>query len=431
MNKYTTTKSKKRNYELKKYLSGAVHSNFLSPINSKIFFQDGKGTRLYDLDNNEYLDLYGKSGALFLGHRHAQFLKMMHKSLDDIISADLTNLDLVVSKLLCSQIKSCQRVRYSLSGSEAIQNALRIAKIYTRRNKVIKFAGHYHGSSDGILDNVYSQQIDFNLKVSDTYVTLEWNDISSFEEYIKTNGSDVAAIIMEPYMLNGGGIQPSGKFLIRVQDLCKKCGIVFILDEVITGIRTCMGGVQEYLNLEPDISIWGKAIGNGIPISIIAGNADVMKLYETYQVVHAGTFNGYKLGLAAINATMNIMSEYGPPIYSHLTLMMNKLTQLLKSTAMENDLDITIQGAPNCLVLNCCKEEITCYHYFKNEIAWKNNIISQCLQSYGILLSPITRIYPSVEFNDNDLKFIEQRSYQAFKDAKKIFIRIANGTVDN
>lgn len=423
MKKYITKRSVYYNRELSSYLAGASHYNFLSPNFNKLHFTKGSGSRIFDLDGNEYLDLYGKSGALFLGHGHPEFLEYLNASIHRLIAADMTGDDKKACRHLCQHIRSCERVRFSMSGSEAIQNAFRLARAYTGRQKIVRFEGHYHGSFDNVMSRVVSPRRNVRIPPDRNFITLTWNCFESLD-YIVQNHSDIAAVITEPVMLNGGGILPLPGYLQKIQQICNRYRIIFILDEVITGIRMGMGGAQGQFDLDPDISIWGKAIGNGIPISVIAGKAFLMELYERHQVVHAGTFNGYPLGLAAIDATYSILCKSEQSIYIRLDRLMNDLKIKLHQAAQTAGLDLVIQGAPNCLVLNCSKEKVQSYREFSEHVAWKNLILRRCLQSYGILLSPLTRIYPSICLTSEDLSFAEERFSTAFKDTQRILNKL-------
>lgn len=429
MNPYRTKQSALCNQELSRYLAGACHYNFLSPNISTLHFSHGDGSRLFDLDGNEYLDFYGKSGALFLGHRHPEFLEYLDHSIHRLIAVDMTGEDEKACRHLCQTIRSCERVRFSMSGSEAIQNAFRLARVYTGRQKIIRFVGHYHGSFDNVLYPVASCERNAGPETDPNFITLDWNSVESLS-YISQNHMDIAAVISEPVMLNAGGITPSPGYLKQIQQICNRHGIVFILDEVITGIRVGMGGAQELFDLNPDISIWGKAIGNGLPISVIAGKAPLMNLYEKHQVVHAGTFNGYPLGLAAIDATCSILHKLGQSVYTRLNDLMGRMTMMIQRAAQAAGLDLVIQGAPNCLVLNCSKEEVTSYSDFTRRVAEKNMVLRQCLQAYGILLSPITRLYPSISLSEKDLVFSEERFYTAFEHAQRILKKLQPGLID-
>lgn len=423
MQKYQTKRSACCSRKLSSYLAGASHYNFLSANLNSLHFTEGKGSRLFDLDGNEYLDLYGKSGALFLGHCHPEFLDCLDASLHRLIAVDMTDEDEKACRYLCEYIPSCERVRFSMSGSEAIQNAFRLARVYTGREKIIRFEGHYHGSFDNILKPVAVPERTIKMGSDESFITLTWNCEEALN-FIVQNHRDIAAVITEPVMLNGGGITALQGYLNKIQQLCNRHGIVFILDEVITGIRMGIGGAQGQFGLKPDISIWGKAIGNGIPISVIAGSTSLMELYERHQVVHGGTFNGYPLGLAAINATYSILCRAKYSIYMHLDHIMKKLETMLYQAAETAGLELVVQGARNCLVLNCSKEEVVSYREFSEHVAQKNLILRQCLQSYGILLSPLTRIYPSICLSREDLAFAEERFYSAFKDTRRILNKL-------
>ena len=228
-----------------------------------------------------------------------------------------------------------EKVLCGITGSEAVQLVIRLARAYTKRRYFIRFEGHYHGWLDNVLGGVVNDNalgMPFALESTADMLTTEgrdpeaflqsfklpWNDIAVLENVLEKYGEQVALIIMEPINCNGGCCSPRPGYLERVRELCTKYGIVFCLDEVITGFRVGLNGAQGLLGVTPDIATFGKAMAAGIPVAAVAGKRWIMDLIETRRVVSVGTFNGYPLGVAASLATINILERDNGAMYMHI-----------------------------------------------------------------------------------------------------------------
>lgn len=432
MKSYTIRKSKEYYDQTKKLLAGGVHHNFNhKDTEIPICFVKGNKSRVWDADGNEYMDLAGKSGSLILGHNHAIYNETLKECISRISAVDNTDMGCEVYTYLNRYVPCAETVRFGLSGTEMVQNALRLARAYTMKNKILKFEGHYHGSADNILGGkagcdfipfddgkgIFSTRGRSSNILSDQLLIAPWNDVNLLEQVVDKYQDEIAAIIAEPVCINGGGIMPQDNFLRELRRICDRKGIVLIFDEVITGIRMGLGCAQEYFKVTPDICILGKSVAGGsVPVSVICGKKDIMKLYEDAAVVQGGTFNGYPLGLAAIKATFAVLTNHSEEHYQRLKNYSNKIYTAFIEEAKQVGLEVTIQGPESCSVLHC-SSAIKQYSDYTDSIVIKNNIIRECFKKYGIIISSISKIYPNITLNEEDVEFTKERIKQSFADA--------------
>lgn len=425
---------------LKKYLAGGVHYNFRLPWEEKpIPFIKGKDSRLWDLDGNEYLDLYAKFGAMILGHNNKKYNDFLKEWIDKILSVNHSDIDEEVSEKLVNIIPCAELIRFGLSGTEIVQNALRVARAYTGKNKFIRFIGHYHGNADNIMGGKMKSEsmpvpVDFKGDYKGTDGRAEkimenqsflipWNNIEILKEVVNNHEFEIAAIIMEPICINGGSILPQKNYLKEVRNLCDKHNIVLIFDEIITGFRVGLKGAQGKLDVLPDLATYGKAIGGGgLPVSVLAGKKEIMRLLEEKKVIHAGTFNGYPLGLAAIKATIDILEK--PGVYENMESRTKKIHDILRKEAINAGIPLVIQGPINCASYHCCEKEIKDVSEWTYEIMTKDAILNSQLAKNGLLISTISRIYPNISLSDEDVEFFKEKIKNGMSDSKKIFDEI-------
>lgn len=323
-----TTRSRILFGRSKKSLAGGVSSNVRSGQKPfPLFFVKGRGSRIEDVDGNEYIDYVLGQGPLFLGHSHPDLIHEVVKHIEEgQLFAGQHPMEIELSEMLQEFIPSAELVRYCNSGSEAVHAALRLARAYTGREKVIKFEGHYHGWFDNILISVHPPldiagsrkspkpipgtkgQLRYQLN---NIIVLPWNDLNLFKEVMDIHGFECAAVIMEPIMCNTGCIAPKEGYLEGVQQVCKAHGTLLIFDEIITGFRLGMGGAQEFFGVTPDLAMFGKAMGGGFPISCVVGSEKIMEMIGRGEVNHSGTFNSNVTAIAAALTTLKIMNQNG------------------------------------------------------------------------------------------------------------------------
>lgn len=426
--------------KVKKFLPGGVHYNFNLPWEEKpIFYKDTNGSRVTDIEGREYLDLYARFGAMILGHNNREYIEAVKEAMDHVFSVSHSYYDYEVLEKIHKFVPSAEMVRFGLSGTEVVQNAIRLSRAYTGRDKFIRFVNHYHGNSDNIMGGKPGKKTlvphEYNGDYKGTLgredgafshsYLLPWNDINAIEIFLKDHYEEIAAIITEPICVNGGSIMPADGYLQSLRSLCDKYGIVLIFDEIITGIRTGLGCAQFLFGVTPDITLLGKALaGGGLPVSAIVGKEKIMNLYTSKKVIHAGTFNGYPVGMAAVNATLDILSKDNGAALDKMNNTVIKIHNILKEQAEKFSIPLVIQGYPSCAAYHCCGKELVTPSDYSYEIMSLDIIINAYLQKNGILISSVSRIYPNISLNDADVEFFEQNCKKAFEESSPIISEI-------
>ncbi len=299
-----------------------------------IFMKRGQGSRLYDVDDNEYIDWMMGFGALPLGHAHPEVTAAIAQAAaDGAHFATATDVEIEVAELIQKIVPNAERVRFANTGTEAMMAAVRLARGCTGRPKILKFEGHYHGWYDDVLtsSNVLpvtslglrsdpikmADSSGLNRHALDDTIVVPWNDLPLLERAIGNHPGQIAAIITEGVMANMGVIPPAENYLQGVQKLARENGILFILDETVTGFRIAPGGCQEFYRLDPDIVTFGKALGCGLPVAAFAGRKDVMGALEWGGVLHYGTHNGLRIGMHAARACLQVLTRDGNAAFRH------------------------------------------------------------------------------------------------------------------
>ncbi len=285
-----------------------------------------------DVDENEYVDYAIGMGPVILGHSDPAVNDAVQASLaQGQLYAGQHEEEVLLARLICEVDPCTEMVRFSLSGSEAVQAPLRLARAATGRRRIIKFEGHYHGWFDNIYVSVQPEEtrmgpdsqphaVPMSLgqdpeAYAETQI-LPWNDIEVFCRAVEKRPGQVAAVIMEPIMSNTSVILPRPGFLEKVRAVCTQEGIILIFDEVITGFRVGLGGAQEYLGVKPDVAVFAKAMANGYPLSCLAGRRDLMELFSSGLVTHADTYNSNRMSCAAALATLQALRRNNGEAYS-------------------------------------------------------------------------------------------------------------------
>lgn len=351
----------------KKVIAGGVCSEFRKYNHPHaIFYTHGKGSRIYDVDGNEYLDFTLSQGPMILGHSHPNVLKAVEEySKQGQMFAGQHIQEIELAEKLNKIIPSAQLMRFCLDGSEAVQTAFRVARAKTGKKKFLRFEGHYHGWLDNVAWGLSTPSLEalgdrespsvfpWSEGISDTsrdeFIVLPWNDLDLLEKTMDESHQEIAAIITEPVMCNSGCIFPSTGFLEGIRSICNKYNTAFILDEVITGFRLGLGGAQQYFNIVPDISIFAKAMGSGYPISAVVGKREWMSVIEESKVIHAGTMNSSNPTIAAALATILFLEEENP--YPRMYSFGNKLMDGLRKAAVLGNQKILVQGPGPMFIL--------------------------------------------------------------------------------
>ncbi len=340
------------------YVAGGVNSGYRTGLRPHpLVFQRAYEAHLVDLDGNDYIDYFAGMGPMILGHSPKEVIDAASAQLQQsILVAGQTPLEYEAARLITELVPAAELVRFNSSGAEAVQAALRVARAFTGKKKVIKFEGHYHGWFDNVLWSVtpdpaaagdplaptplpgtLGQEDEVNL------IVLPWNNAEVIERELAKG--DVAAVIMEPIMFNTGGVLPLPGYLEKVRELTTKYGAVYIIDEVITGFRVSSGGAQKVLGLTPDITIFGKALANGFAVAALAGKKEIMALIGDAKVMHGGTYNSQSVSMAATVATLKLLQSEKPhqAIAKTGTALMNGLREIFT----KHNLVFEIVGYPS------------------------------------------------------------------------------------
>lgn len=310
-----------------------------------LFIERGKGSRIYDADGNEFIDYLLGLGPMLLGHRPEQ----VTKAVIDFISQRGTVFalpvddEIALAHKIIKAVPSVEQMHLANTGTEAVLYALRLARTYTRRQKVVRFEGMYHGFSDGVywskhppLENAGPSSSPVPVPqgpgmpegLENSLIILPWNDSETLERTIRERGDEVAAIITEPVMCNTGCILPEPGYLELMRQLTKEFGIVLIFDEVITGFRVALGGAQEHYGITPDLTVMAKGFGGGFPVAAVGGKKEIMQLVADGTVSMAGTYSGNGIAVSAANATLDFLMT--PGVYDRLFAISNRLMQGLR-----------------------------------------------------------------------------------------------------
>jgi glutamate-1-semialdehyde 2,1-aminomutase len=336
----------------------------LWPGAQPLFIDRGKGAHLWDADGNEYIDYTIGMGPGILGHGNEKYIQALKEQLDKLIYLAgwcQSPMEAELGEKFVQLIPCAERVRFLLSGTEAVQLAIRLARAYTKRYYFVRFEGHYHGW----LDNVLGGTVDdhpagkpFALDSADDPAKTEgrdptaleqsfkipWNDIEVLESVVEKYGEEIAMIHMEPILCNYGACLPRPGYLERVRELCDKYGIVLSFDEIITGFRVGLSGAQGLLGVTPDMATFGKAMAGGVPMAAVAGKKEILDLLIQQRVLGAGTFNGYPFGLVAALATIKILEKDDGALYRHVDKVQNQLMSGLKEISNKHGIPMLIQG---------------------------------------------------------------------------------------
>jgi glutamate-1-semialdehyde 2,1-aminomutase len=317
---------KSRDYleRAKRSLAGGVSSPFRAKAPVPLYFRDGCGAHLEDVDGNQYIDYVLAWGPMILGYCHPAIVEALHRQAELPIDYGAQHeLEFLVAEKIQSLLPCAELVQFTSSGSEAVQIAFRLARAVTGRHRILKFEGHYHGWVDGALisykpsadqvgtydsPNVVLGSRGQAPNAGENFVVAPWNDLKALERLMDVHGGTIAAVAMEPVLCNSGCILPRPGYLEGVQALCRKHGALLMFDEVITGFRISLGGAQEKYGVVPDLATFGKAVGGGAPVSGVAGRRDIlMQMYEG--VAFGGSFNGNPVSLASSYATLTELSR--------------------------------------------------------------------------------------------------------------------------
>ena len=332
-------------------IPGGVNSPvraFKSVRSTPLFIREGKGSHITDVDGNDYIDYIGSWGPLILGHCHPEVIAAIEETLHRGASFGTpTEGEVHLAEMICTAVNSVEMVRLTNSGTEASMAAIRVARGYTGRDKIIKFEGCYHGSVDSLLVKAGSGVMTLGLPdspgVPSSFVehTLlaDFNNLESVTDLFDEYGSEIAAVVLEPVAGNMGMVVPDLDFLKGLRNLCDVHGSLLVFDEVMTGFRVDYGGAQSIFGIIPDMTIFGKVIGGGLPVGAYGGRQDVMLMVAPAGPVYqAGTLSGNPLAVAAGRKTLEILQA--PDTYAELSRKSNWLIDEMRQSAGQNGIPL-------------------------------------------------------------------------------------------
>ena len=358
--------------ESQKIIPGGVNSPvraFRSVGGTPLFFQRGQGAYVWDADGKKYTDYVGSWGPMIVGHCHPEVVKAVQDAAAQGLGFGApTAAELELAKLLCKLLPSLEMVRLVSSGTEATMTAIRLARGFTGRSRIVKFEGCYHGHSDGLLVKAGSGALTFGqpsssgvpAEIAALTTVLDYNDAAGLEKTFAAMGNEIAAVIVEPVAGNMNLIAPKREFLEAMRNLCTKYGAVLILDEVMTGFRVSLQGAQGYYGIKPDLVTLGKVMGGGLPAAAFGGRRDIMQcLAPLGSVYQAGTLSGNPVAVAAGLATLKLVQQAG--FYERLAQLAKQLTEGLTAVAQKRGIPFCAQSVGGMFGLYFSKALPTSY----------------------------------------------------------------------
>jgi glutamate-1-semialdehyde 2,1-aminomutase len=420
--------------DAERYSPGGVHSNFrLTTDPCAYMYARAEGSKLYDVDGNAYIDYALGMGPAILGHSPRVVIDAISESLwAGQCYGGQHRWEVELAREICRIVPCADKVRLSLTGSEAIQAAMRVARAYTGRWKIIKFEGHYHGWCDNIFVSVHpgageAGEPSQPNKVAGTpgqdrlafenLSILPWNDIEAFRLLVSDSGQDIAAVIMEPMMCNTSVILPGPGYIEQVRELCDAHGILLIFDEVITGFRVGLSGAQGYFRVTPDLAVFAKALATGLPISCLAGRSQVMDMFGRGQVMHGGTFNTNVISCVAALATLRELES--SDVYERLGAAGAKLMDGLRVAARSRGLPFLVQGIGPVFHMTFTEQtEIRNYRdYLKCDLARQRQFVEALIQN-GVRITSRGTWFLSAAHTDKDIDATLAAADRALKSVK-------------
>jgi glutamate-1-semialdehyde 2,1-aminomutase len=354
---------------LSKKLKQKVAKLMPDGVAESIFINNAKASHIWDVDGNEYIDYKLGQGPVILGHSHPAVQNRVHEyDKRGVIYGSDTLLEITLAEKIRSIIQSAEMIRYYVSGTEATMNAIKIARAYTGKERILKFEGQYHGFHDYVS---FSTEPSFNSHkgskkpqpdsigipraLEKLILVNDWNDFDAVEKTVKKESKNLAAIITEPIMANAAVIPPRDGYLAFLKELCDKNDIVLIFDEVKTGFRVAKGGAQELFGVKPHLTALAKSFGNGYPISAVVGSEEIMKENATRKILHQGTYARNPISLAAADATIDeIRKGY---VHKNITKFGTALMRGIRDILNDNKVDGIVQGYPSMFHVLFTKQE--------------------------------------------------------------------------
>ncbi|HTW60106.1 MAG TPA: aspartate aminotransferase family protein [Terriglobales bacterium] len=415
---FSTEKSKRLYERTLGVLIEASSSSSRGPANFggyPIFMERGRGSRIFDVDGNEYVDWMMAFGALPLGHAHPEVVEAVAEAAaSGAHFAAATPVELEVAEMLQKIVPNAERVRFANTGTEAVMAAIRLARGVTGRPKILKFEGHYHGWHDDLLVSSSVLPVSalglrtdpvkvpdssgLNRTALDDTIVVPWNDLAALQGAVENHPGQIAAMITEGIMANMGVIPPAEGYLHGLEKLARAHGIIFILDETVTGFRIAAGGCQEYYKLKPDLVTFGKALGCGLPVAALCGRAEVMDALQWGGVLHYGTHNGSRIGMHAARANLRVLTRDDNASFRHTCRIAEKLCAGLRDVLRAKGGPAVVQNVgPMFQIMFTDRRAIRDYREFCQYVdraAFQKFVLS--LFQFGVYASPSAALHSIV-----------------------------------
>ncbi|MCP3028838.1 glutamate-1-semialdehyde 2,1-aminomutase [Halobacillus sp. A5] len=394
------TQSEKLFEEAQQHIVGGVNSPSRAYKGvgggTPVYMDKGEGAYFYDVDGQKYIDYLGAYGPIITGHAHPHITEAISKAAQNgVLYGTPTSLENRFAKMLKEAVPSLDKVRFVNSGTEAVMTTIRVARAYTGRNKIIKFAGCYHGHSDLVLVAAGSgpstlgtpDSAGVPASIAQDVITVPFNDIEPFKQALEKFGDEIAGVLVEPIVGNFGIVEPKPGFLNEVNDLAHDAGALVIYDEVITAFRFTYGSAQQLLDIEPDMTAMGKIIGGGLPIGAYGGRADIMEqvapLGPAYQ---AGTMAGNPASMSAGIACLEVLQQEG--VYEEMDRLGGLLEQGILNKANVHGIDITVNRLKGALTIYFTNEKVENYEQAENTNGEQFARFFKLMLEQGINLAP-------------------------------------------
>ncbi len=390
-----------------------------------VFIERAAGSKVYDADNNEYVDFVCSWGPMILGHNYPKVVEAIKDALANGTSFGApTPLEVKLAELVCDAMPSVEKVRFVNSGTEATMSAIRLARGYTGKNVVVKFDGCYHGHADAFLVKAGSGVVTLGIPgspgvpedVVKNTISIPYNDFETLEKTLTDESLDIACVIIEPVAANMGVIPPAPGFLEKLREITTAQGIVLIFDEVITGFRLSLGGAQAKFNVMPDMTCMGKIIGGGLPVGAYGGKKEIMDMVAPIGPVYqAGTLSGNPLAMAAGIATMEAMAA--PGFYDRLDAKASSYAAELTSLSQKYSMGTTLNRVGSVMTTFFTEEPVTDFDSAMKSDADKFGVFYREMLSQGIYLAPsqFEAAFISDAITEADLALALEKTESSFR----------------
>lgn len=424
-------KELKRSKELfqiaQRYLPGGVNSPvraFKAVGGNPLFIRRGQGSKIYDEDDNEFIDYVCSWGALILGHAHPKVVEAIKRVIERGTSFGApTELETTLAEMICTAIPSMEMIRFVNSGTEATMSAIRLARAFTNKDKIVKFAGCYHGHSDGLLSKAGSGMATLGIPSSpgvpssfaSQTLVVPYNNLEAVERIFSDFGEEIAAVIIEPVAANMGVVPPKQGFLENLRSLTRKAGALLIFDEVITGFRLIYGGAQTLYGITPDLTCLGKIIGGGLPIGAYGGRREIMELVAPLGPVYqAGTLSGNPVAMTAGIETLKLLKE--PEFYNQLEARSSHLEKGITEAAKKAGINIQFSRLSSLFTIFFAEKPVVDYETasLSNTGLYAQFFHQMLFQGIYLPPSQFEAAFISSAHTDEDIQITIDAVYKAF-----------------